>query len=141
MAYTYDDGVYVRRVEIMPGWHRFKSCNAQECKRVFDEDGIPRFIVWQLISYETPIIKVVKDLKWYEWNVVCNGNPFGYSPSTTRQVSRWISSHAFPFTPNDLRDAYDNCVSVTPDLSTYGVRSFLHFEFRSNHSFKRVWRQ
>ena len=140
MAYTYDNGIYIRHVEILPGWRRFKSCNAQERKVIIDDEGIPRFIVWQLISYETPIIQVVKDLKWYAWDIVCNDNPFGYSPSTTRQVGKWISSHAFPFTPNDLRIAYDNCVCVTPNLSTYDVRSFLHFEFRSNHSFKRVWR-
>ena len=144
MAYTYNNGICNRRVEILPGWRRFKSCNAQECKRVFEVDNMPRFIVWQLISYETPLIQVSKDLIWYTWDIVCNGNPFGYSTSTTRQVEKWIRCHAFPFTAHELKNAFIECKSITPNVSTFRVTSDdgvpLSFEFRSSYAFNRIWR-
>lgn len=141
MSYKYVNGCYEVTIEIRKGFKRFHSMNAQETSFVVNDDnGIPRFAVWQFVSYDTDIMQVVHDNEYDTWIVSFNGNPFSYSPSTSRQVSRWIRENRFfPFTPNDVRVAYDKCLPVTPDISTYSVDNVC-FDFHSRYTFHNVWR-
>lgn len=141
MSYKYVNGCYEVTIEIRHGFKRFHSMNAQESFfRIKDESG-DRFVVWQFVSYATDMIQVVHDLEYDEWIVSCNGNPFSYSPSTSRQVSRWIreSSFRYIFTPQDIRNAYDNCLPVTQDIASYSIDNVC-FDFHSPYTFHNVWR-
>lgn len=140
MSYKYVNGCYEVTTDIRDGFKRFHSMKAQESMFVINDDNDARFEVWQFVSYATDIMQVVHDLDYDTWVVSCNGNPFSYSPSTSRQVSRWIRENRFfPFTPNDVRVAYDKCLPITPDISTYSIDNVC-FDFHSRYTFHNVWR-
>ena len=114
--------------------------NAQESIFVVDDENGARFEIWQFVSYATDIMQVVHDLDYDTWVVSCNGNPFSYSPSTSRQVSRWIRENRFfPFTISDVRVAYDRCLPVTPNIATYSVDNVC-FDFWDSNALCDVWR-
>jgi hypothetical protein len=134
-GYKYVNGVYEVYTPIHDGFKRFHSMNAQY--RVQEIDGTK---VWQFISYATPILQVVR-YDNVRWLVSFLGNPFDYSPSTSRQVSRFIRENVFPFTASDVRDLLDSCsLSGTPDCSSSFMSETVCIEFRSKASMIRVWR-
>lgn len=143
-SYTYVNGVFVVTTDIRNGFKRFHKCNAQETSFVVnDDDNIPRFEIWQFISYATPVIQVVKDMKHNTWIVSCNDNPFGYSRTTSRQISKWISEHAFPFSAYDLKESQQLAHQITPDISSYWydcVDLKITYDFHSMYTFHNVWR-
>lgn len=154
-SYSYVNGVFVVTTDIRYGFKRFHKCNAQESHFVVnDDDNIPRFEIWQFISYATPVIQVVKDMKYDSWIVSCNDNPFGYSPSTSRQIIRWIRERAFPFSGYDLKEAFALAHNVTPDIATYwknispdiatywyyDIDIKIMFNFHTASHFHNVWR-
>ena len=140
MSYKYVNGVFEVTTEIRNGFKRFHSMNAQETSFVVNDDDVPRFAVWQFVSYATDIMQVVHDNEYDTWVVSCNGSPFSYSPSTSRQVSRWIRENRFfPFTPSDVRVAYNECLPITPDIASFSFDNVC-FDFCSSSAFRRVWR-
>lgn len=140
MSYKYVNGCYEVTTEIRDGFKRFHSMHAQESLFIVDDENGARFEVWQFVSYSTDIMQVVHDLDYDTWVVSCNGNPFSYSPSTSRQVSRWIRENRFfPFTSSDVRVAYDRCLPVTPNIATYSVDNVC-FDFWSSNALCDVWR-
>lgn len=140
MSYKYVNGCYEVTTEIRDGFKRFHSMNAQESHFTVNDDDGTRFEVWQFVSYATDIMQVVHDLEYNTWVVSCNGNPFSYSPSTSRQVSRWIRENRFfPFTVNDIRVAYNECLPMTPDVASFSF-DFVSFDFCSSSVLHRVWR-
>lgn len=140
MSYKYVNGCYEVTTDIRDGFKRFHSMNAQESIFVVDDENGARFEIWQFVSYATDIMQVVHDLDYDTWVVSCNGNPFSYSPSTSRQVSRWIRENRFfPFTISDVRVAYDRCLPVTPNIATYSVDNVC-FDFWDSNALCDVWR-
>lgn len=138
-SYTYVNGVMQVTTEIRPNFKRYRSMNAQHSKFVIDDAYGPRYIVWQFISYATPIIQVVRDMDYDTYVVSCNGNPFGYSRSTSRQVTKWINDHYWPIDSATLRHAYDVCQPVTPDIATYHYDN-MTIDFHSSATFHNIWR-
>ena len=140
MSYKYVNGCYEVTTEIRDGFKRFHSMNAQESLFVVDDENGARFEIWQFVSYATNIMQVVHDLDYDTWVVSCNGNPFSYSPSTSRQVSRWIRENStFPFTVDDVRVASNECLPITPEISTFSF-DFVCIDFHSPYTFHNVWR-
>lgn len=142
MKYSYNNRSSVKdyRKKIREGFERFHSMNAQTSTFVLDDNGSTRFLVMQFVSYDTNIMQVIYDYKYDTVTVYCNDNPFGWSCSTSRQLSRWLyESYMIPFDSGLLRMAYEKAHSVTPDLSRYECHN-MTFEFRSSDTFGRVWR-
>ncbi len=140
MSYKYVNGCFEVTTDIRNGFKRFHSMNAQHAMFTIDDDKIPRWIVYQFVSYATNVIQVVKDMKYETFVVSCNGNPFGYSRSTSRQITRWINERwFFPFTSDDIRFAYNECIPITPDISTFNYDN-VTIDFHSSTTFHNVWR-
>ena len=138
-SYTYCNGVYNVTTYIRNGYKRFHTMNAQCAEFNIDD----RLKCWQFVSYNTNICQVIFDSKFYDWYVMFNDNPFGYSSSTTRQVSRWIRENRFPFTGNDVRIAYSNCRGVTPNVAEYDTireTENVYMNFVSPDVINRNWR-
>lgn len=141
VSYSYVVGVYVVTTYVRYGFKRFHTMNAQY--RVFSTDydselNRDRFTFYQFVSYATDIMQAMYDAKYDSWIVSFNDNPFGYSPSTSRQVSRFIREY-LPFTPNDVRIAYKHCSGITPDIATYHDDN-VTYDFHSSVTYHNVWR-
>lgn len=139
-SYSYPNGCFEITTHIKDGFKRFHNCRAQYSKFVLnDDDNIPRFIVYQFISYATPVIQIVRDMKYDKYIVSCNENPFGYSPTTSRQISRWLHEIVTPIDSYTIRHAYDVARPITPDIATYHYDN-VTIDFHSSFTFHNVWR-
>lgn len=139
-SYSYTNGCFEVTTQIRNGFKRFHNCRAQHAKFVLnDDDNIPRFIVYQFISYATPVIQIVRDMKYDSYIVSCNENPFGYSRTTSRQISKWLHEIVTPIDSYTIRHAYDVARPVTPNVSTYKYDNVI-IDFRFNGTFDRIWR-
>ena len=147
LSYIYCNGVYQVTTYVRDGFKRFHTMNAQHS--VFDIDE--RFRCWQFVSYATEICQITYDYKYHIWHACFNGNPFAYSSSTSRQVSRWLrelnDSVNCPITPNIVRMAIDNARALTPEHSDYIVsrendrdEMVLDFYDDSRYYHFNVWR-
>lgn len=142
MRYSYDNSISVKdyHKNIRAGFKRFHSMNAQERIMTFDDTNDANITVLQFVSYNTNIIQATIHHDSGRIDVTCNGDPFNWSRSTSRQLSRWLlESRYLPFDASRLRTAYENCKSVTPDISVYEYFN-ITFEFRSSYSFDCIWR-
>lgn len=142
MKYSYNNRSSVKdyRKKIRDGFERFHSMNAQDRVLTFEDTNDPNITILQFVSYDTNIMQVTINHSTNRFIVVCNENPFDWSCSTSRQLSRWLyESRYLPFDADTLRMAYANCNSVTPDVSVYEWFLFT-FEFRSSDAFNRIWR-
>lgn len=143
MKYGYHNRSNVKdyHKKIREGFKRFHSMNAQTSTFGLTDNGETRFLVMQFVSYETDIIQVIYDYKYNEYRVYCNGNPFNWSCSTSRQLSRWLyESPMVPFDAGQLKSAYNNCHSITPDLSIYRYYNIEYNFFNDSYAFERNWR-
>ena len=142
MRYSYDNSNTVKdyHKKIRGGFKRFHSMNAQERIFTFEDTNDVNITVLQFVSYDTNIIQATINHDSGRINVTCNGDPFNWSRSTSRQLSRWLyESRYLPFGADVLRMAHENCRGVTPDLAVYEWHN-VTFEFRSSYSFNRIWR-
>lgn len=142
MKYSYNNSSSVKdyHKKIRDGFERFHSMNAQSRVMGFKDTNDANITVLQFVSYNTNIMQVTIYHATNRFTVVCNENPFNWSCSTSRQLSRWLhESRYLPFDYDTLRMAYENCNSVTPDVSVCEWFLFT-FEFRSSDSFNRIWR-
>ena len=142
MKYSYNNRSSVKdyHKKIREGFERFHSMNAQTRIMTFDDTNDANITVLQFVSYYTNIVQATINHATNKITVVCNENPFNWSCTTSRQLSRWLyESRYLPFDFATLRMAYENCNSVTPDLSVYEWH-FITFEFRSSDTFNRIWR-
>lgn len=134
MSYTYCNGVYVVTTDIRPNFKRFHTMNAQYS--IFNIED--RFKCYQFVSYATNIMQAMHDKKHDSWIVSFNDNPFGYSRSTSRQISRFMQEY-LPFGANDVQYAFGHCHSVTPDITTYNDGN-ITYDFHASTTFHNVWR-
>ena len=145
MSYTYINGCYAVTTGIRNGFTRFHKCNAQDARFGITYDGSHftpvRFEVWQFVSYNTEIMQVVYDTKYDSWTVAINERIYDYSPTTSRQINRWIREHSyeFPFTPYDIDMALQECHGITPDVATV-TNDNVTYDIRSYDSLMNVWR-
>lgn len=142
MKYSYNNRSSVRNYhkKIREGFERFHSMNAQARTFGIDENGSRRWLVMQFVSYDTNICQIVYDYKYDSVQVYCNDDPFNWSCTTSRQLSRWLyESYMINFDSSTLRMAYRNAHSVTPDVSLYRYYNTT-FEFRSSDTFNTIWR-
>lgn len=143
--YEYCNGVNNVNTYVRDNFKRFHTMSAQyriafqeEFGGTYNNSSYHRFKLYQFVSYATDIMQAMYDAKNDSWIVSFNDNPFGYSPSTSRQLSRFVREY-LPFTLNDIRIAYDNCNGVTPNIATYHIGN-ITFDFHSSHTFHNVWR-
>lgn len=120
-SYSYCNGVYNVTTYVRDGFQRFHTMNAQ-CSAF---NIAERYTCWQFISYATEICQIMYDHKYNVWHACFSSNPFGYSSSTSRQVSRWLRELSdavkCPITPAMVRKAYLNARAITPTHSDYIV--------------------
>lgn len=139
-GYDYVNGCYVVHTDIRPRFKRFHKCNAQYNDFLLNDNGITRWHIYQFVSYATEIMQVTYDMNYGSFIVSCNGNPYGYSQTTTRQVSRWIRENCFPFDASDILEALELCYNVTPDIASYRVDDNITVDFHAWNTFHNVWR-
>lgn len=99
-GYEYVNGDFVVHTDIREGYKRFRQCNAQYKRRAV---GDVEQIVF--ISYATMIMVVYHYPKTHSWNVKINDKAFNYSPTTTRQISKFLNTEKLPFGCADLQKA------------------------------------
>ena len=143
--YEYDNGIYHVTTYIRDDFKRFHTMNAQyrigyqeDFGGIYNNSSYHRFKLYQFVSYNTDIMQAMHDAITDTWIVSFNNNPFGYSRSTSRQVCRFVNEF-LPFSPNDIRIAYENCKGVTSDIATYHNDN-VSFDFHSSYTFHNVWR-
>lgn len=131
-SYSYVNGCYQVTTQIRDGWHRLNHCNAQyqHLRRDF-------FEYWNLISYATPICRVshITHNGHDIWHMDVTGY-YDCSPSTTRQLQRFLRMFGLPYTVNDIRqqEMVDECMVDNVPLMSVTFRSVETLEgyFRSN---------
>jgi hypothetical protein len=133
-GYDYVNGVFGVHTDIMPGFKRFRSCNAQ-WREIDSEDGKRR--VWQFVSYATPIMQISNVGNF--WRILINESAFDYSCSTSRQI-RWFCVDAlFPFDSSDLRQAIEKCKPCTPGLNTFWPNENVCIDVCNKETLSRKW--
>ena len=131
-SYKYVNGCYVVTTEIRDGWHRLNHCNAQ-----YQHLRRKGFEYWNLISYATPICRVTHITldKHDTWNMDVTGY-YDCSPSTIRQLQRFLRMFDLPYTLNDIRQQQmvDNGMVDNEPLMSITFRSIEMLEayFKSN---------
>lgn len=143
MKYSYNNRSSVKdyHKKIREGFDRFHSMNAQTSTFGLDDNGSTRFLVMQFVSYDTNIMQVIYDYKYNTVTVYCNDNPFNWSCSTSRQLSRWLyESYMIPFDAGILRKAYNNCHNITPNVAVYRDHNIEFNFYEDSYSFNSIWR-
>ena len=143
-SYQYVNGCYVVNTPITEPYRRFHGCNAQHANfTVYDDSRqlLPRYDVYQFISYATKVCQVLHDLKHDRWRIVVDCRVFNYSPTTTRQVGRWIrETFGGVFDVTDIRHALTRSKPVTPNMGTYDITGSITCDVVSNAKLESVWR-
>ena len=140
MGYRYVNGCYEVETPIYDGFKRFHSMNAQTSHfEIPHENGMGnRFTVWQLISYNTRICQITYDHKHNTISVYLNGNPYGYSRSTSRQFNRWIDE--LPIHIGCIRNIIDDMRPVTPEVLHWHDNKLNVTMYGYAVDFNRIWR-
>ena len=102
MKYTYINGYHAVTQEVLPLFTRYHACHAQHAY-FKDEVGNRCYL---FVSYSTPMAVVLKPHNGPSYYIF-NDNPFGYSATTSRQVSRWLRE-VIHLDPYIVRDAYEH---------------------------------
>ena len=145
-GYDYVNGCYAIHTEIMEGFKRFHKCNAQERHFFTYSDYyelIPECEVWQFVSYATPIVQIIHFVKSDDWLLTFNGNPYGYSPTTSRQFNRWLREHERWFgisAPKCISDGYEKAKRVTSEIKRYRWSDNVELEYVSQNIMTHNWR-
>lgn len=94
---------------------RFHNCNA----RVFIVEDSNRYKVIQFVSYQTAVCRVWFDAKTNKLERVCFGRFSKFSPTTTRQVSRFLREYIEDET--ELQFAVASFKAFNPDKGKIAV--------------------
>ena len=132
MSYKYVNGIYEVTTEIKSGYKRFHNCNAQHRTDTISDDNGRLFIIWDFISYATPICRVWYDTKWNVYYVTVNAEYYRCSPTTIKQFSRWLREINAPITYQDIKYQELLTEGGTPDISTVSFKKDVYISYCSD---------
>lgn len=117
MKYSYVNGVYNITTYVRDGWKRFHSMNAQY-QLLKKETDTTIFEYFNFISYDTPIARIShitkKDGTINSWRMDVTSY-WNCSPSTKRQLSRFLREYELPYTMNDIAMYFNNTEQYKKD--------------------------
>ena len=132
-SYTYYNQTgFKYTTDIRDGWHRLNHCNAQY--QHLKREG---FEYWNLISYATPICRVahITHNGHDSWHMDVSSY-YDYSPTTIRQLQKFLAMFNLPFTFSDIREQelIDKGMVTNEPVMSVTFRSVNELEgyFRSN---------
>lgn len=115
-SYSYCNGVYQVTTFVRSGFKRFHSMNAQYRIQKCAGENITRYY---FVSYATPIMYAFHIEDTDKWFIHFNDNPFGFSSSTSRQLSKFLNEFSIPATPWDIKNTIKKAHFFgTPDSNT-----------------------
>lgn len=148
MKYSYVNGVMNVTTYVRDGWRRFHSMNAQY-QLLKKETDSTTFEYFNFISYDTPIARIShitkKDDTINSWRLDIT-EYWNCSPSTKRQLSRFLREFDLPYTLNDIdmyfnhneqykEDCYNGMVHSIHCISTNKLDGFFRTNASQHNSF------